>query len=204
MANPWGTAMTAVPATLAGSALVCVGWGLATADPAPLALAASIVYLVPPMLHRLHDRIAPLEPGMYAVVGDDYLPWWGSHQLQLLFVTFPALEAALRLVPGLYSAWLRLWGARVGRAVYWTPRVQLLDRSLLDIGDGVVFGHEAGASAHVITVRKGELKLFVSPITVGAGAMIGARAVLSPGATVTAGARVPAQTVVGVNATWTD
>lgn len=203
MANPWGTAMTAVPATLAGSALVCGGWGIATADPGLVALAGGIVYLAPPLLHRLHDRIAPLRPGIYAVVGDDYLPWWGSHQIQLLFITFPALEAALRLVPGLYSAWLRLWGARVGRAVYWTPRVQLLDRSLLDIGDGVVLGHEAGASAHVITVRKGELKLFVSPIRVEAGAMIGARAVLSPGATVAAGAQVPAQTVVGINATWT-
>jgi len=202
VANPWGTAMTAVPATLVGAASACVVWAVAVSDPRPLVLAAAVVYLAPPLLHRLHDRLAPLERGFSPVVGDHYLPWWGSHQIQLLFIGLPALEAALRLVPGLYSAWLRLWGARIGRAVYWTPRVQLLDRSLIDIGDGVVFGHEAAVSAHVITVRRGELQLFLGPVEVGAGAMIGARAVLSPGARVPAGVQVPAATIVGVGETW--
>ncbi len=202
MANPWGTAISALPATIVAGGLGCVAWAVATSDPRPLALGVAVVYLVPPLLHRLHDRIAPLRPGWWPVVGDHYVPWWGSHQIQLVFVALPWLEAALRLVPGLYSAWLRLWGARIGRAVYWTPRIQLMDRSLLQIGDGAVFGHEAAASAHVISLRKGRLMLFVSPVVVGAGAMIGARAVLSPGARVPEGVQVPATTIVGVRERW--
>ena len=68
-----------------------------------------------------------------------------GHQLQVLYSAFPAL----RLVPGLYSAWLRLWGSRVGRAVYWTPQVKITDRGLLKVGDGVVFGHR------VVSIPKG-------------------------------------------------
>ena len=72
-----------------------------------------------------------------------------GHQLQVLYSAFPAL----RLVPGLYSAWLRLWGSRVGRAVYWTPQVKITDRGLLKVGDGVVFGHR------VVSIPKGSTRI---------------------------------------------
>ena len=62
----------------------------------------------------LHQRLSRLSDRTYA-------PWWGMHQIQVLYIAIPQLEAVLRLVPGLYSQWLRLWGSKVGRRVYWTP-----------------------------------------------------------------------------------
>ena len=189
--NPLGLASEAFPLVLLGVTGVGVWRALTQGSPTLLLGSVAVLYLLPPLLHRLHDRIWPLEAGVYDVVGSHYLPWWGSHQLQRVFITFPVLEATLRLVPAVYSAWLRLWGARVGRQVTWTPAVQILDRSLLDIGDRVVFGHAAGLTSHVITRRKGRLRLLVKPITIGDGALIGSQCGIGPGAVIKPGAVVP-------------
>jgi len=133
------------------------------------------------------------------VVGDRYLPWWGTHQLQRIYLAFPALEALLRLVPGLYSAWLRLWGSRVGRNVYWTPGVKLTDRSMFRIGDNVVFGQECAMSPHVITWRDGALRLLIKPITIGDGAVVGAQSGMGPGARIAPGATVRARQEVQID-----
>lgn len=45
------------------------------------------------------------------------------------------------LIPGIFSCWLRLWGAKVGRDVYWTTRLEIADRSLLEIGDRIRVTH---------------------------------------------------------------
>src|SRR5262245_3121557 len=80
-----------------------------------------ILYLVPPLTFRLHQIIFPIRKSLSNIAERKYSPWWGAHQIQLIYIAIPQLEAALRLVPGLYSAWLRLWGSRIGRGVYWTP-----------------------------------------------------------------------------------
>lgn len=165
--------------------------------PALLALAA-MVYLVPPACFRLHDALWPLAEGRSRIDAPGYSPWWGGHQCQVMYSAFPALEAALRLVPGLYSAWLRLWGSRVGRRVYWTPLVEVTDRSLLDIGDGVVFGHRVACYGHLIKRRRDGLVLYVRRIRIGAGAMLGAGARLGPGARIDPGVDLPLLTDVGV------
>lgn len=150
------------------------------------------VYGFPVLAYRLHDLAAPLVEGVSFVDGTKYSPWWGSHQIQSLYIAFPALEAALRLIPGAYSAWLRLWGGRVGRAVYWTPGVELGDRGLLEIGDGVVFGHRVKLFSHAIKATKGDrLLLYARKIKIGAGAFIGADSGIGPGVDVEAGAVVP-------------
>jgi acetyltransferase-like isoleucine patch superfamily enzyme len=154
-----------------------------------------VLYLLPPLLHRLHGAVFPLREGAHALVGKGYVPWWGSHQLQLPFIAFPALEALLRVL-GLYSAWLRLWGARVGRGVYWTPLVEITDRALLEIGDGVVVGHKCGFYAHAIRPARGTLYLYARRIRVGAGAFLGAGSGFGPGAVVAAGAYLPLRTEV--------
>jgi len=182
---------------LAGSAL-CVLYvahvpGLASA----LALLA-VLYVVPVAAYRVHEWLWPLAEGPSRIDGPGYSPWWGGHQCQVMYTAFPALEAALRLVPGVYSAWLRLWGGRVGRGVYWTPLVELTDRALIDVGDGVVFGHRVACYAHLVKPRSDGLVLYVQRIRIGDGVLLGAGSRLGPGAHIDAGAALPILTDVGV------
>ena len=160
-----------------------------------------ILYLIPPFVFRIHGFIFPQLKGR-SIISDAkvYSPWWGGHQVQLLYIAFPAFEAALRLFPGFYSAWLRLWGAKVGRRVYWTPRVEILDRNLMDIGDEVVFGHRVVCVSHVIDqTSDGSLLLYVKPIQIGDGVFIGAGSSIGPGCVIEAGVRLDAFSMVKLN-----
>jgi hypothetical protein len=180
-------------AVLASALLLVMLPGVAT-----LLLVGFMVYLLPVLCFRVHDAVWPLVEGRSRIDAPGYSPWWGGHQFQVMYSAFPALEAALRLVPGLYSAWLRLWGSRVGRAVYWTPLVEITDRSLLDVGDGVVFGHRVACYGHLIKRRRDGLVLYVRRIRIGAGAMLGAGSRLGPGAHLDDGVDLPLLTDVGV------
>ena len=130
------------------------------------------LYGFPLLAYHLHRFVYPLAHGISYLQGSDYSPWWGSHQFQLIYIAFPALEILLRLVPGVFSAWLRLWGANIGKQVYWTPALEIADRGLLTIGDGVVFGHRVGMYSHIIKPRRDNLMLYLNPITIGDGSFI--------------------------------
>ena len=108
-----------------------------------------ILYLLPPLAVRALFALARIRKGNLAVGSKDFFLWWTSFQWQMLFCRFPALEEILRLVPGLYSAWLRLWGSTIGRYAFWAPGTLILDRSFLKIGDDVVFGVGVRLNAHV-------------------------------------------------------
>lgn len=172
---------------------------LLIAEPGVASAAALLVmlYLVPVACFRAHETLWPLREGRTRLDAPEYSPWWGSHQLQVMYSAFPALEGALRLVPGAYSAWLRLWGSRIGRRVHWTPRVDVVDRSLLDIGDDVVFGHLVGCYAHVITRRSHGVFLYVRRIRIGSGVMLGAGSRLGPGVRIADGVALDVRTDVG-------
>ncbi|MGB5473124.1 MAG: acyl transferase [Gammaproteobacteria bacterium] len=157
-----------------------------------------IVYLLPVACFRLHQLAWPMVEGKTRLDAPGYVPWWGAHQLQLMYTAFPALEAALRLFPGVYSAWLRLWGSHIGRGVYWTPCVEISDRSLLEVGDGVIFGHRSACYAHVVQRRGEGLVLYLRRIRIGQGVQLGAGSRLGPGASIAAGVVLPALTDVGV------
>src|SRR5690606_11439312 len=116
---------------------------------------------------------------------------------QLVYETFPALEGALRLVPGLYSLWLRAWGSRIGRGVYWTPGARIRDRSLLIVGDRVIFGEGVECFSHLVSIQGSRLMLFVAPITIGDGAFLGGFSKLAPGVVLEAGAVLGAFSRVG-------
>src|SRR5690242_9394747 len=98
------------------------------------------IYGLPVLVYRLHQWAYPVQEGISYLKGKEYSPWWGSHQIQSIYIAIPVLEAVLRLIPGVFSWWLRLWGAKVGRDVYWTPGLEIADRGLLEIGDRVVIG----------------------------------------------------------------
>jgi hypothetical protein len=187
------------PAAIIGGALGCVGWGIAQPGVAPAAALVAVLYLVPVAAFRAHQALWPVKIGATHLGAKRYVPWWGAHQAQLVYIALPPLEALLRLVPGLYSAWLRLWGAKVGKRIYWTPLVDIGDRSLVEIGSDVIFGHRSTLYAHVISRTKDKLILYVKPIVVEDGAFVGAGAVLGPGTRIAAGKLVAAGTHVYPN-----
>ncbi len=139
------------------------------------------LYLFPLFVYKIHEHFYPLKEGITYLLGKEYSPWWGSHQIQVIYITFPALEALLRLIPGVFSLWLRLWGAKVGKGVYWTPHLEIADRSLLEIGDNVVFGHASGIYCHIIKPKKQDLMLYVKKVKIGSNVFLGAGSYIGPG-----------------------
>ena len=182
---------------LAGSG-ACVLYLASTPGLCSVLLLLGVLYLLPVAAYRLHEALWPLVEGPSRIDTPDYAPWWGGHQCQVMYSALPALEATLRLVPGLYSAWLRLWGSRVGCGVYWTPLVEISDRGLLEVGNGVVFGHHVACYAHLIKRREAGLVLYVRRIRIGDGVFLGAGARLGPGVFIESGVVLPIRTDVGV------
>ena len=187
--------------------LVLLALGFATLmefirAPSLLAFAASLFvwYLLPPLAFRLHDCFCPLREGREDLADPrKYSAWWASQQFQIVYTLIPQLEMALRLVPGLYSAWLRLWGSRVGRGVMWTPVIEVMDRSMLDIGDHVLIGHQVAMVSHTVMPKGGRHVLHLARIRVGAGAFISGRSGLGLGARVAPGEFVSFGTHVFLN-----
>ena len=152
------------------------------------------LYGLPVLIYRSHQWIYPVQEGVSYLRSKEYSPWWGSHQIQVIYITIPALEAVLRLIPGAFSIWLRLWGARIGRNVYWTPGLEIADRGFLEIGDRVVIGHRVGIYPHVIKPRKQELMLYVKKVKIGNDVFLGAGSRLAPGVVIQDGTYVPVET----------
>lgn len=172
---------------LSGAGVV---WAIYNPVVAPLALFT--VYLLPPLLFRFYSLKFPVRGGTWLLNRPARSDWWVAHQLQLSYAALPSLEAVLRVIPGAYSAWLRLWGSRIGRRVHWTPRIDIIDRHLIEVGDDVVFGHRMTCTSHIITKKKnGNVVLTVRPIAIGKGVVIGAGARIGPGVEIPDDAIVP-------------
>jgi acetyltransferase-like isoleucine patch superfamily enzyme len=149
------------------------------------------LYIFPLLIYRIHEHFYPVNEGITYLGKKEYSPWWGSHQIQVIYVTFPALEAALRLIPGAFSMWLRLWGSKVGKGVYWTPHLEIADRGLIEIGDRVVFGHGVGIYSHIIKPKKQDLMLYVKKVKIGNNVFLGAWNHIGPGVSIADETYVP-------------
>lgn len=147
----------------------------------------AMLYLLPPLAGRMLLRSRPVRPGSHAAGSAAFLTWWATAQCQMIFCRLPLLEEVLRLVPGLYSLWLRLWGAKIGRLTFWAPGLRILDRSFLDIGDDVVFGAGVRLNPHVLESVDGQPVLHLAPILIGAGSQIGGYTLLTAGTMVDPG-----------------
>jgi acetyltransferase-like isoleucine patch superfamily enzyme len=77
--------------------------------------------------------------------------------------------------------------------VYWTPHIEILDRDLLTIGDGVIFGHLVKTASHVVVPRKKGLWVYIKPVIVNSHSFIGAGSVLGPGTEIPEGEFLPAK-----------
>jgi hypothetical protein len=158
-----------------------------------LALAPGILYLLPPLMVRLGTWLWPLPVGEVDLASPAFLCWWFTAQCQIIFARLPWLEELLRLVPALYSVWLRLWGAKIGALAYWSPGVTILDRSLVHIGDRVAFGAGTRLIPHAIApmAGAGHVVLYLAPVTIGSDALVGAYSTLLPGCVVAPGEITP-------------
>lgn len=155
-------------------------------------LAPVLLFLAPPLLVRLVAFRRPLPAGRVALDSASFLRWWFSAQCQVVFTRLPFLEELLRLVPGLYSLWLRLWGAQIGSLVYWSPGVAILDRPLVRVGSHVIFGVGARLNAHVLAPdARGNATLHVAPISIGDDVLVGGYSLLLPGCEIAAGEVTP-------------
>jgi hypothetical protein len=162
-----------------------------------------ILYVLPPIVLRIMLRWAPLQQGVGCIDGRKFCPWLASHHIQAFYDALPYLEALLRVIPGFYSMWLRMWGSRVGYGVEWPVRIDVLDRNLMDIGNRVVFAREVELAAHVRQkMDGGGSRVLVRTVRIGSHAFLGAGVRIGPGANVPNNANVPALTVVGVNETF--
>jgi hypothetical protein len=140
------------------------------------------IYLIPVLIFRLHNYFFPLEDGDYDLSKKQYNSWWTSHMLQYPFIAFPFLESILHFIPGLYSLWLRMWGAKIGKKVFWTPRVEILDRSLIEIGSYTLVGHLCIFVSHLVETKTGKPMLVLKKISIGKYCLVSADSQLGPGA----------------------
>ena len=158
------------------AALPWPGW------PGRLLSALTMLYILPALIARLIIRFFPIKQAVIAPGTADFFKWWALLNLQLVFCRFPFLDECLRLVPALYSGWLRMWGAHIGRLVYWAPGTRILDRSFLDIGDDVIFGAGVKLNPHVMARNdKGRMELLLAPVKIGDRAMVGGYSLLTAG-----------------------
>lgn len=173
------------------------------AEPGILSVAAFLfsLYGFPLLVYKIHKYFHPIKEGISYLQGKEYSPWWGSYQIQSIYNAIPLLEAILRLIPGAFSVWLRLWGARVGDSVYWTTEVEIGDRELLEIGDRVIFGHKVGIYPHAIKPKRDNLMLYVKKVKIGNDVFLGAGSRLAAGAAIEDGAYLPLMTDIYPNQT---
>lgn len=146
-----------------------------------------VPYIVPLVTFRLMNLIQPLKSGRAILVRNKYNFWLFSLWIQSIYVMFPYLEKMLQAVPGLYSLWLRLWGSKIGKSVFWNPNVEVLDRSFLEIGNNVFFGNHAYLSPHVLKMKKDCAVLVLEPIKIGNDVVVGGFCRLGPGVEISDG-----------------
>jgi len=150
--------------------------------PVRFGVAIGILYILPALTTRMLLLSNAIPAGHIAIGSRGFFAWWLSFQLQVVFCRFPALEELLRLVPGLYSQWLRLWGAQIGRFTYWAAGTLITDRSFLCIGNDVVFGAGVRLNSHVLDKSdEGAVELLLATVKIGDGVMVGGYSLLTAG-----------------------
>lgn len=158
-------------------------------------------YIVPLLIQRIVLWIYPIrEGGSYIGLEEhSFQPWLFSLRVQQIYLVFPQLERLLFYLPGLYSAWLRAWGSNIGKNVFWTPGTIVNDRSLMDVGDFVIFGHNTYMSSHFLRVKNGRFFVYVKKIKIGSYSFIGAFTKMGPGTNIAQGSQIQAMSNFSVN-----
>lgn len=147
-----------------------------------IAAGIALLYVAPALVARALNILTPIHVGHIRIGTRAFFTWWALANLQMLFSRLPMFEEILRLVPGLYSSWLRLWGARIGRLTYWGAGLRILDRSFLHIGNDVIFGAAVRLNPHVLARNgNGEMELILATIVIGDRSVVGGYSLLTAG-----------------------
>jgi hypothetical protein len=151
------------------------------------------IYLLPALICRALILMLGRPVGTVDHSSSVFLYWWFLTQLQMIYARLPFLEEILRFFPGLYSLWLKIWGAKVSLFVYWSPGVPIADRYHINIGNRAIIGGGCRIGAHLIALDKErKQRLTLAPVTIDSGAMVGLHAAVGPGCHVYADEIVPA------------
>jgi hypothetical protein len=189
-------------AVVVGISLVLAALAVQRGQAGWLALAVLNLYLTPLVSYRVFHYFYPIREGfqtLWPMTAADPPTWIVGHKIQLVYHAFPMLEHALVLVPGLYAAWLRLWGSKVGKDTFFTPQIEASDRGLVEIGDECFFGHRVFMASHMVIKKDGRYVLFVRRIRIGAGSFVGAVSHFGPGTSIPAGTFVPLASFTTLN-----
>jgi acetyltransferase-like isoleucine patch superfamily enzyme len=125
--------------------------------------------------------------------------WYLGHKLQEVYETFDFLENFLKSIPGAYSAWLRLWGAEIGKKVNWTSGCKLVDRPYIHIGDRSLIGNMSYISAHAIKKKDGRYVLLVKGVEIKEDVVVSYSVTISPGVILEANTFIESGAVVYPN-----
>jgi acetyltransferase-like isoleucine patch superfamily enzyme len=116
----------------------------------------------------------------------------------LRWVRYAAINHVVRVFTGsflrstpLWTMYLRLNGARLGRGVY-VNTVSIMDHNLIEFDDGVVIGSDVHVAGH--TVEAGIVR--TAPVRIGRNATIGIGSVIGIGVVIGEEAQVGALSVV--------
>jgi hypothetical protein len=107
--------------------------------------------------------------------------WFVAYQLQQLYNSFAFFEKILKIIPGMFSLWLRFWGSNVGEKINWTPGSKIVDRTHLTIGSRVLIGNECYISAHIIKKSDNKYLLYIKQVEIGDDVVLALQVIVSPG-----------------------
>lgn len=143
-------------------------------------------FVLTPLLYRTMKLIygesnGKVLIGKYAKRGS---MWVIGFHLQQFYTSFRFFERFMILVPGMYSMWLRLWGADIGQKIIWTPQSLIVDRPHVKIGDKSLIGNYSYISAHYIKKIENKYYLIISNVDIGSNCVLSYRCTIAPGSTV--------------------
>lgn len=185
--NTWGVVTRALVISLA-------------AVPSYALFALALMILSPLSLHLTRWRTAP-DAEMRIADLDWPLLDWVRHMVATHLVRVFA-GTLFRGTP-VWTAYLRLAGARLGRRVY-VSSLSLSDYNLLEFGDDVVIGDGAHISGHTVeggVVKTGRIRLG-SHVTVGLGTVIDIDVEVGPNTEIGALSLVPKHTTLEGDAVY--
>ena len=140
------------------------------------------IYLFPPLLYRIISLFIPIKVGTQKWGPKEVANGWMiAHRIQMIYIIFPFLERMLNSLPGIYSVWLRLWGSKIGKMIYWGPDVVILDRTHLNIGSYNFIGGSTLSAHLAIPNKDGTMRFVVKPIEIGSNVFVSTQCNIGPG-----------------------